>query len=40
MKVIHFLALLSLSALLCACATIKGGTDVDDGRECATGGQL
>jgi hypothetical protein len=29
MKVIHFLALLSLSALLCACAAIKGGTDVD-----------
>ena len=38
MKVIHFLALLSLSALLCACATIKGGTDVDDGRNALLAG--
>ena len=38
MKVIHFLALLSLSALLCACATVKGGTDVDDGRNALLAG--
>ena len=38
MKVIHFLALLSLSALLCACAAIKGGTDVDDGRNALLAG--
>src|SRR5262245_3260913 len=38
MKVIHFLALLSLSALLCACAAVKGGTDVDDGRNALLAG--
>ena len=38
MKVIHFLALLSLSALLCACAAIKGGTDVDRGRNALLAG--
>ena len=38
MKMIHFLALLSLSALLSACATVKGGTDVDDGRNALLAG--
>src|SRR5262245_63931600 len=38
MKVIHSLALLSLSALLCACAAVKGGTDVDDGRNALLAG--
>jgi tetratricopeptide (TPR) repeat protein len=38
MKVIQFLALLSLSALLCACAAVKGGTDVDDGRNALLAG--
>ena len=38
MKVIQSLALLSLSALLCACATVKGGTDVDDGRNALLAG--
>jgi len=33
MKVIHFLAGLSLSVLLAACATIRGGGDVDQGRQ-------
>ena len=32
-KVIHFLAGLSLSVLLSACATIRGGGDVDQGRQ-------
>ena len=38
MKIIHFLALLSLSVLLCACAAVKGGTDVDDGRNALLAG--
>ena len=38
MKVIHFLTLLALSALLCACAAVKGGTDVDDGRNALLAG--
>jgi tetratricopeptide (TPR) repeat protein len=38
MKVIQFLALLSSSALLCACAAIKGGTEVDDGRNALLAG--
>jgi tetratricopeptide (TPR) repeat protein len=38
MKVIHFLALLSLSVLLSACAAVKGGTDVDDGRNALLAG--
>ena len=38
MKMIHFLALLSLSALLSACAAVKGGTDVDDGRNALLAG--
>src|SRR5499425_429276 len=33
MKVIYFLAGLSLSVLLSACATIRGGEDVDQGRQ-------
>jgi len=33
MKVIYFLAGLSLSVLLSACATIRGGGDVDQGRQ-------
>jgi tetratricopeptide (TPR) repeat protein len=33
MKAIHFLAGLSLSVLLSACATIRGGGDVDQGRQ-------
>ena len=33
MKVIHFLAGLSLSVLLAACATIRGAGDVDQGRQ-------
>ena len=33
MKVIYFLAGLSLSVLLSACATIRGGSDVDQGRQ-------
>ena len=33
MKVIHFLAGLSLSVLLSACATSRGGSDVDQGRQ-------
>ena len=38
MKVIQSLTLLSLSALLCACAAVKGGTDVDDGRNALLAG--
>jgi tetratricopeptide (TPR) repeat protein len=38
MKVTQFLALLSSSALLCACAAIKGGTEVDDGRNALLAG--
>src|SRR5215475_15565264 len=38
MKVIQFLALLSVSALLCACAAIQGGTEVDDGRNALLAG--
>src|SRR5262249_11474605 len=38
MKVIQFLALLYLSAFLCACATVKGGTEVDDGRNALLAG--
>ena len=38
MKVIQFLALLSSSALLCACAAVKGGTEVDDGRNALLAG--
>ena len=38
MKVIQFLALLALSGLLCACAAVKGGTDVDDGRNALLAG--
>jgi tetratricopeptide (TPR) repeat protein len=33
MKVIHFLALLSLSVLFSACAAVKGGGDIVDGRQ-------
>jgi tetratricopeptide (TPR) repeat protein len=33
MKAIHFLALLSLSALLSACAAVKGGGDIAEGRQ-------
>ena len=33
MKVIHFLAGLSLSVLLSACATVQGGGDVAQGRQ-------
>jgi tetratricopeptide (TPR) repeat protein len=33
MKAIHFLAGLSLSVLLSACATVQGGGDVDQGRQ-------
>ena len=38
MKLIQSLTLLSLSALLCACAAVKGGTDVDDGRNALLAG--
>jgi len=38
MKVIQSLTLLSLSALLCACSAVKGGTDVDDGRNALLAG--
>jgi len=38
MKVIQFLALLSVSALLFACAAIQGGTEVDDGRNALLAG--
>src|SRR5215510_912580 len=38
MKVIQFLALLSVSALLCECAAIQGGTEVDDGRNALLAG--
>ena len=33
MKAIHFLAGLSLSVLLSACAAVRGGGDVDQGRQ-------
>jgi tetratricopeptide (TPR) repeat protein len=33
MKVIHFLALLSLSVLFSGCAAVKGGSDIVDGRQ-------
>jgi tetratricopeptide (TPR) repeat protein len=39
MKVIYFLAGLSLSVLLSACATIRGGGDVDQGRQALLEGQ-
>src|SRR5262245_44194698 len=38
MKVIYFLAGLSLSVLLSACATIRGGEDVDQGRQAMLAG--
>src|SRR5262245_283642 len=38
MKVIHFLALLSLSALLSACAAATGGGEVDAGRNALLAG--
>ena len=38
MKATHFLAVLSLSVLLSACAAVKGGTDVDDGRNALLAG--
>ena len=38
MKVIHFLAGLSLSVLLSACAAIRGGGDVDQGRQALLAG--
>src|SRR5262245_49199863 len=38
MKVIQSLAVLSLSALLCACAAVKGGGEVDDGRNALLAG--
>jgi tetratricopeptide (TPR) repeat protein len=38
MKVIYFLAGLSLSVLLSACATIRGGGDVDQGRQALLAG--
>src|SRR5215510_13861078 len=38
MKLIQSLTLLSLNALRCACAAVKGGTDVDDGRNALLAG--
>jgi hypothetical protein len=38
MKVIHFLAGLSLSVLLSACAAIRGEGDVDQGRQALLAG--
>jgi tetratricopeptide (TPR) repeat protein len=38
MKAIHFLAGFSLSVLLSACATIRGGGDVDQGRQALLAG--
>jgi tetratricopeptide (TPR) repeat protein len=38
MKAIHFLAGLSLSVLLSACAAIRGGGDVDQGRQALLAG--
>jgi tetratricopeptide (TPR) repeat protein len=38
MKVIHFLAGLSLSVLLSACAVIRGEDDVDQGRQALLAG--
>jgi tetratricopeptide (TPR) repeat protein len=38
MKVIHFLALFSLSILLCACAAATGGGEVDAGRNALLAG--
>ena len=40
MKVIYFITGLSLSVLLSACAAVRGGGDVDRGRQCTTSGQL
>jgi len=38
MKMIHFLALLSLSVLVSACAAVRGGGDVDQGRQALLAG--
>ena len=38
MKVIHFLSWLSLSVLLSACAAVRGGGDVNRGRQALLAG--